>query len=164
MKFHGHVFSHDGLKTDTEKDKAIVFFTSFPFFVNSVTAELVHRPYFLEQKACWCSCISYFNFIDRNPGRILRSGFIDLSGMILLMSVSTRLLYSWSFSSPMGWLMTHCQSILAKYCLRRALLVSHISNWMLFSMCWLVTLSFGFTVIVWSSEGPNGDKFSRIEN
>ena len=25
MKFHGHVFSHDGLKTDTEKGKAIVF-------------------------------------------------------------------------------------------------------------------------------------------
>ena len=31
-----HVFSHDGLKTSPEKVRAIVCFTPFPFFVNSV--------------------------------------------------------------------------------------------------------------------------------
>ena len=42
--------------------------------------------------------------------------------------------------------------------------VSYISNCMVFLMRWLGTLSFGFTMIVWLSEGPNGGKLSRIEN
>ena len=36
VKFHSHVFSSDGLKTNPEKVRGIVCFTSFPFFVNSV--------------------------------------------------------------------------------------------------------------------------------
>ena len=47
MKFHGHVFSHDGLKTDREKGKAIVVFTSFPFLLTLL------RQNWYTDRICW---------------------------------------------------------------------------------------------------------------
>ena len=126
--------------------------------------EVFQQPYLLGWKACWCRHISFINLTEIQ-GASLGQALCDLSVMILLMPISTRLPYAstWSFSSQMGWLVAHCQSMLV-LAEARLVGVSYVSNWMV-----LLVLLVGYSFlwlhndcrVVW---GTKWCKFSQVEN